>query len=60
MAGAKRRLATILSADAVGYSALMGDDERATVDSLNACRDVFRTRVTKHGRARQHLIQRGR
>ena len=48
MAGAKRRLATILSADAVGYSALMGDDERATVDSLNACRDVFRTRIADH------------
>ena len=48
MAGAKRRLATILSADAVGYSALMGDDERATVATLNACRDVFRTRVAEH------------
>ena len=41
----EQKLAAILAADAVGYSALMGDDERATVATLDACRRVFRTHV---------------
>jgi len=41
MANAKRRLAAILCADVAGYSRLMGDDERATLDTLNAYREVF-------------------
>jgi adenylate cyclase len=47
-----RRLAAILSADAVGYSRLMGDDDEATVRTLQAHRskierliDTFRGRV---------------
>jgi len=48
MAEAKRRLAAILAADAVGYSRLMGDDEAATLAALNACRAVFKTRVAAH------------
>ena len=48
MADAKRRLAAILSADAAGYSRLMGDDERATLDTLNACREVFRKHISAH------------
>jgi adenylate cyclase len=48
MAEAKRRLAAILAADVAGYSRLMGDDERATVDTLNAYREVFRTHITAH------------
>ena len=48
MPKAKRKLAAILSADVAGYSALMGDDERATVDSLNACRDVFKAHIAGH------------
>ena len=48
MAEAKRRLAAILSADVVGYSRLMGDDERATMNTLNAYRDVFRNHISKH------------
>ncbi|MCH7563292.1 MAG: adenylate/guanylate cyclase domain-containing protein [Gemmatimonadetes bacterium] len=48
MADAKRRLAGILSADVAGYSRLMGDDERATMETLNAYRDVFRRHVSEH------------
>ncbi len=33
---AMRGLAAILGADVAGYSALMGDDDRATLDPLNA------------------------
>jgi class 3 adenylate cyclase len=36
MAEAKRRLAAILAADVAGYSRLMGQDDRATLDTLNA------------------------
>ena len=48
MAEAKRRLSAILAADVAGYSRLMGDDERATMDTLNAYRDVFREHVSDH------------
>ena len=44
----KRRLSAILSADAVSYSRLMGEDERATLRTLNAYREVFRQRVGAH------------
>ena len=48
MAEAKRKLAAILAADVVGYSKLMGDDERATLAALNASREIFRARVSEH------------
>jgi len=48
MAEAKRRLAAILAADVAGYSRLMGDDERATMDTLNAYRDVFRKHISDY------------
>lgn len=48
MAEAKRRLVTILAADVAGYSRLMGDDERATMDMLNACRGVFHEHISDH------------
>ena len=35
----KHRLAVLLSADVVGYSRLMAQDELATVRTLKACRD---------------------
>ena len=38
MAEAERRLAAILSADVVGYSRLMGEDEAATVATLQEYR----------------------
>ena len=34
--GFKRKLTAILSADAVGYSRLMGEDESATVHTITA------------------------
>jgi TolB-like protein/class 3 adenylate cyclase len=49
MAEAKRTLAAILAADVAGYSRLMGEDEQATMDMLNVCRDVFRKRISNHG-----------
>ena len=45
----KQQLAAILAADVAGYSRLMGDDERATVAALDACRDIFREHVSGHG-----------
>ena len=39
--GFKRKLIAILSADAVGYSRLMNDDEEATVRTLQSYRKVF-------------------
>ncbi|HEX9768071.1 MAG TPA: tetratricopeptide repeat protein [Kiloniellales bacterium] len=48
MAEAKRRLAAILAGDVAGYSRLMGADETGTVATLNACRDVFRQKISEH------------
>ena len=36
-----RKLTAILSADVVGYSRPMGDDEEATIETLTAYRKVF-------------------
>jgi adenylate cyclase len=41
----KQRLAAILCADAAGYSRLMSLDEGATLDALDAAREVFRTHI---------------
>jgi adenylate cyclase len=46
--GLKRKLAAILSADAVGYSRLMGEDEVATVRTLTAYRAEMTTLVSRH------------
>ena len=46
--GFKRKLTSIFSADAVGYSRLMGDDEAATVRTLTSYRDVISTLIKKH------------
>jgi len=46
---AQRRLAAILSADAVGYSRLMAADEAATVRTLNAHREHIQRLVDEHG-----------
>ena len=37
----ERHLAAILAADVVGYSRLMGDDEEATLATLNAYREII-------------------
>jgi TolB-like protein/class 3 adenylate cyclase len=46
--GFKRKLTAILSTDAVDYSRLMGEDEEATVRTLNAYREVFTTLIQQH------------
>ncbi len=45
----RQRLAAILAADVAGYSRLMGDDERATIDAINQCRAVFREHIEANG-----------
>src|SRR5262245_50531014 len=44
----KRKLTAILSADAVGYSRLMGEDERATLAALKICRTAISSGVAQH------------
>ena len=46
--GFKRKLTAILSADAVDYSRLMGDDEETTVLTLKAYREVLSTLIQQH------------
>ncbi len=46
--GFKRKLTAILSADAEGYSRLMGDDEEATVRTLTTYREVMTTLIQQH------------
>ncbi len=46
----ERRLAAILSADVVGYSRLMGEDEQGTLASLKAHRqDLIDPQIAEHG-----------
>ena len=47
--GFKHKLAAILSADVVGYSRLMADDELATIRTLSAYRDKICTHVHDNG-----------
>jgi adenylate cyclase len=44
----KRRLAAVLSADAVGYSRLMSENEEETIEALADCRRIFRQGVAGH------------
>ena len=46
--GFKRKLTAILSADAVGYSRLMGEDEAATVQTITSYRNVISTLIKQH------------
>jgi adenylate cyclase len=46
--GFKRKLAAIFSAEAVGYSRLMGDDEEATIRTLTEYREVITAKVKQH------------
>ena len=48
MTEGKRRLAAILSGDVVGYSRLMETHEGATIESLEASRDIFRSCIASH------------
>ena len=47
--GVERRLAAILSADVVGYSRLMSEDEDGTVRRLAAYREEITLLVEQHG-----------
>ena len=44
----KRKLAAIFSADAQGFSRLMGEDDSATVETLMRCRDVMGSIIAQH------------
>jgi adenylate cyclase len=44
----RRKLAAILSADVVGYSKLMADDEAATVETISRYRDEIEGIVNRH------------
>jgi predicted ATPase/DNA-binding winged helix-turn-helix (wHTH) protein/class 3 adenylate cyclase len=44
-----RKLTTVLSADAVGCSRLVGEDDRAALDAIVAARRVMATHITRHG-----------
>jgi len=44
----KRKLTAILSADVVGYSRLMGDDESATVKTLEIYKGVMSSLIKQH------------
>ena len=46
--GFKRKLTTIFSADVVGYSRLMEDDEAATVRTLTSYREAISTLINQH------------
>ncbi|MHC4932604.1 MAG: adenylate/guanylate cyclase domain-containing protein, partial [Planctomycetota bacterium] len=46
--GPERKLAAILSADVVGYSRLMADDEAATIRTVTAYREQIATLVREH------------
>src|SRR5919108_4976611 len=46
--GMARKLAAILSADVVGYSRLMGEDEEATIHTLTAYREVMTTFIQQY------------
>ena len=45
----KRRLAAILSADVVGYSRMMGDDEESAFEILRQCRQIIDSNVAEKG-----------
>ena len=44
----KRKLVAILSADVKGYSLLMGEDEKGTVRTLNAYKEVMADLIRHH------------
>ncbi len=44
----ERKLTVILSADAVGYSRLMGEDEEGTLRTLQDCRDIIDGLIAEH------------
>ena len=49
MGDVKRKFATILATDCVGFSKHMLEDEQATFESLNACREIIDALIEQHG-----------
>ena len=45
----QRKLTTILAADVVGYSRMMGADEDGTYELLGKCRKIFDRNIGHHG-----------
>jgi class 3 adenylate cyclase/tetratricopeptide (TPR) repeat protein len=48
MTGIERKLTTILAADAVGFSKMMGRDETGTLASLKQCRALIDDRIAEY------------
>ena len=48
MSEVKRKFATILATDCVGFSKHMLEDEEATFESLNSCRNIIDSCIEKH------------
>jgi len=48
MTGVERKLTTILAADVVGFSTMMGGDETGTLESLKACRAIIDSGIAEH------------
>ena len=44
----KRKLTAVFSADAVGYSRLMAEDEAATVQAIETYREVMALLIKQH------------
>ena len=49
MAEVKRKFATILAMDCVGFSKHMLEDEQATFESLTACREIIDSLIEQYG-----------
>ena len=49
MSQVKRKLATILATDCVGFSKHMESQEEKTLMNLNVCRDIIDPLITKYG-----------
>ena len=49
MSDVKRKFATILATDCVSFSKHMLEDEEATFESLNACREIIDTLIQQYG-----------
>ena len=45
----EKKLAAILAADVAGYTRLMADDERATIDTITNYRQRFRAHIESNG-----------
>ena len=49
MSNVKRRLATILATDCVGFSKHMTENEELTLENLKACRSIIDPLIKEYG-----------